>query len=254
VVALEALLRWDHPDRGMVPPGSFIELAEENGMIGDIGMAVLEMAAWQAANWRARGQLPAAIELHVNLSGRQLEDPYLVDKIRRTLASTGFPAAQLVLEITESVAVEVGATHLDMLETMRQLGLRLAIDDFGTGYSSLYYLRTLPVDVLKIDRAFAQTLDGQTDSVLLEAIVRLGHSLGIDLIAEGIEHEEQVRTLRRLGCRRAQGFLFHRPLSVIEVPEAVARLSTAWVESAEPPVAVDDRDAPRPPVARPAPE
>jgi len=222
VAALEALLRWDHPHRGLVGPNSFIELAEETGMIGEIGMAVLQMSCWQAANWRAEGKVPAALELHVNLSGRQLEDPYLVEKVKRVLASTGFPGNLLVLEITESVAVETGAAHLDLLEQLKELGIRFAIDDFGTGYSSLNYLRALPVDVLKIDRAFAQTENGQTDTVLLEAIVRLGHSLGIDMIAEGIEHEEQAVTLRRLGCRRAQGFLFHRPLSVSEIPAIVA--------------------------------
>jgi diguanylate cyclase (GGDEF)-like protein len=220
-VAIEALLRWDHPHRGLVAPSSFIELAEESGMIGEIGMAVLQMASWQTANWRAEGKVPANLELHVNLSGRQLEDTYLVEKIHRVLASTGMPAQLLVLEITESVAVEIGATHVGVLEQLRALGIRLAIDDFGTGYSSLNYLRALPVDVLKIDRAFAQTVDGETDTVLLEAIVRLGHSLGIEMIAEGIELDEQAATLKRLGCRRAQGYLFHRPLSVTEIPAAV---------------------------------
>ncbi|MCB1039436.1 MAG: EAL domain-containing protein [Acidimicrobiales bacterium] len=234
IVALEALLRWDHPERGLVAPSSFIELAEESGMIGDIGMAVLQMAAWQAANWRAEAKVPANLELHVNLSGRQLEDPYLVEKVRRVLASTGMPSQLLVLEITESVAVEIGADRIDALEQLRTLGIRIAIDDFGTGYSSLNYLRALPVDVLKIDRAFAQTVDGQTDTVLLEAIVRLGHSLGIDMIAEGIELEEQATTLKRLGCRRAQGFLFHRPLSVTEIPIVVA--SAAAAHPAAPPV------------------
>ncbi|WP_421121495.1 putative bifunctional diguanylate cyclase/phosphodiesterase [Aquihabitans daechungensis] len=237
VAALEALLRWDHPHRGLVGPNSFIELAEETGMIGEIGMAVLQMSCWQAANWRAEGKVPAALELHVNLSGRQLEDPYLVEKVKRVLASTGFPGSLLVLEITESVAVETGAAHLDLLEQLKGLGIRFAIDDFGTGYSSLNYLRALPVDVLKIDRAFAQTENGQTDTVLLEAIVRLGHSLGIDMIAEGIEHEEQAITLRRLGCRRAQGFLFHRPLSVSEIPQVVAGVPRPVAEPAPPRIA-----------------
>ena len=232
IVALEALLRWDHPHRGLVGPNSFIELAEESGMIGEIGMAVLQMAAWQAANWRAEGKVPAGLELHVNLSGRQLEDPYLVEKVKRVLASTGFPGNLLVLEITESVAVETGAAHLELLEQLRALGIRFAIDDFGTGYSSLNYLRALPVDVLKIDRAFAQTTDGETDTVLLEAIVRLGHSLGIDMIAEGIEHGEQAMTLKRLGCRRAQGFLFYRPLSISEIPMVIAGGPRALVDPA----------------------
>ena len=236
VVAIEALVRWDHPHRGLVGPNSFVELAEESGMIGEIGMSVLQMAAWQTANWRAEGKVPAALELHVNLSGRQLEDPYLVEKIKRVLASTGFPGNLLVLEITESVAVETGAQHLDLLNQMRELGIRFAIDDFGTGYSSLNYLRALPVDVLKIDRAFAQTTDGQTDTVLLEAIVRLGHSLGIDMIAEGIEHEEQATTLKRLGCRRAQGFLFHRPLSVSEIPAVVATMGRRVADPAPRPI------------------
>ena len=222
VVALEALVRWDHPERGLVGPAAFIELAEESGLIGDIGMRVLQMSAWQTANWRAEGKVPANLELHVNLSGRQLYDHLLVEKVKRVLASTGFPAQLLVFEITESVAVEVGAQHLELLTELRRLGIRLAIDDFGTGYSSLNYLRALPVDVLKIDRAFAQTVEGQYDSVLLEAIVRLGHSLEIDMIAEGIEHVDQVTMLRQLGCRRAQGFLFHRPLSVSEIPATVA--------------------------------
>ncbi|MEZ5139382.1 MAG: EAL domain-containing protein [Acidimicrobiales bacterium] len=242
IVALEALLRWDHPVRGLVGPASFIELAEESGMIGDIGMAVLQMSAWQAANWRAEGKVPANLELHVNLSGRQLEDPYLVEKIRRVLASTGLPAQLLVLEITESVAVDIGAAHVDVLQQLRALGIRMAIDDFGTGYSSLNYLRALPVDMLKIDRAFAQTVDGETDTVLLEAIVRLGHSLGIDMIAEGIELEEQAATLKRLGCRRAQGYLFHRPLSVTEIPGAV--VSSMAPATPRPPA------APRPPAPR----
>jgi diguanylate cyclase (GGDEF)-like protein len=242
-VALEALLRWDHPERGLVGPSSFIELAEESGMIGEIGMAVLQMASWQAANWRAEGKVPANLELHVNLSGRQLEDPYLVDKVHRVLASTGMPAQLLVLEITESVAVEIGASHVEVLEQLRGLGIRLAIDDFGTGYSSLNYLRALPVDVLKIDRAFAQTVDGETDTVLLEAIVRLGHSLGIEMIAEGIELEEQAATLKRLGCRRAQGYLFHRPLSVTEIPGVVQTAIVVPSAPAEAPA--------RPGVARP---
>jgi len=253
IVALEALLRWDHPHRGLVGPNSFIELAEESGMIGEIGMAVLQMAAWQAANWRAEGKVPANLELHVNLSGRQLEDPYLVEKVKRVLASTGFPGNLLVLEITESVAVETGADYLALLEELRALGIRFAIDDFGTGYSSLNYLRALPVDVLKIDRAFAQTVDGETDTVLLEAIVRLGHSLGIDMIAEGIERSEQAVTLKRLGCRRAQGYLFHRPLSVSEIPMVIASGPRPVVDpaAANPPAPRGPAPAPRGPAADP---
>ena len=158
------------------------------------------------------------LELHVNISGRQLEDADLVDEVRRTLGRTGFPAHLLVLEITESVAVDIADKHIERLLALQSLGVRLAIDDFGTGYSSLSYLRTLPVDVLKIDRAFAKTLGGTTDQVLLEAIVKLGHSLGIEVIAEGIEREEQADALRRMGCRLAQGYLFFRPVDPSRVP------------------------------------
>ncbi|MEZ5179512.1 MAG: EAL domain-containing protein [Acidimicrobiales bacterium] len=222
IVAIEALVRWDHPNRGLLEPAAFIEMAEETGAIGQIGRHVLEVATAQAAGWRTDGATPMDLELHVNLSGRQLESPDLVDEVRLALARTGFPGSLLVLEITESVAVEVADQHIDRLLALQDLGIRLAIDDFGTGYSSLNYLRTLPVDVLKIDRAFAKTLGDQTDQVLLEAIVKLGHSLGIEVIAEGIERDEQAAALRRMGCRLAQGYLFFRPVDAAGVPALLA--------------------------------
>jgi diguanylate cyclase (GGDEF)-like protein len=218
VVALEALVRWEHPRRGLLDPQTFIELAEETGTIVELGRRVLELSVAEAAGWCAAGVAPPGLELHVNLSGRQLEDPGLTDDVARVLSTTGFPASQLVLEITESVAVEGGARHAGVLAGLRALGVRLAIDDFGTGYSSLNYLRSLPVQILKIDRAFAETSDGGTDAVLLEAIVRLGQALDLELVAEGIEREDQVETLRRLGCRRAQGYLYHRPAPAADVP------------------------------------
>ncbi len=222
IVALEALVRWDHPTRGLLSPSAFIEMAEATGTISEIGMHVLRLAATRAATWREEGTAPSGLELHVNLSGRQLEDADLAQEVRRILGQTGFPAHLLVLEITESVAVDIAARHLERLVELQTLGVRLAIDDFGTGYSSLSYLRTLPVDVLKIDRAFAETVDDATDHVLLEAIVQLGHSLGIEVVAEGIEREEQATSLRRMGCRRAQGYLFHPPVRDHDVPALLA--------------------------------
>ncbi|QXC59301.1 bifunctional diguanylate cyclase/phosphodiesterase [Aquihabitans sp. G128] len=222
VVAMEALVRWDHPERGLLSPDTFIPLAEATGGINAIGAHVLRTATGHAAAWRRSGAAKPDLELHVNLSGRQLEEADLVAQVRRELERSGFPPDLLVLEITESVAVDVGARHLERLVGLQQLGVRLAIDDFGTGYSSLNYLRTLPVEVLKIDRAFAQTIDGATDPVLLEAIVQLGHSLGIDVVAEGIEREDQAATLRRMGCRRAQGYLFRAPVPAAEVPALLA--------------------------------
>ncbi|MCU1498979.1 MAG: diguanylate cyclase domain, partial [Acidimicrobiales bacterium] len=222
IVALEALVRWRHPERGLLNPAEFIGLAEATGGINQIGAHVLRTATAHAASWRRRGEVPAELELHVNLSGRQLEEPDLVSQVRCALERAGFPAHLLVLEITESVAVDMGARHLERLVALQSLGVRLAIDDFGTGYSSLNYLRALPVEVLKIDRAFAQSIDGTTDPILLEAIVKLGHSLGIEVVAEGIERPDQVTTLRRLGCRRAQGYLFWRPIPHDEVPGLLA--------------------------------
>jgi EAL domain-containing protein (putative c-di-GMP-specific phosphodiesterase class I) len=234
IVALEALVRWRHPTRGLLSPGAFVEMAEATGAISDIGMHVLGLATAEAAGWRRAGTSANGLELHVNLSGRQLEDTDLAEAVRRVLATSGLPAHLLVLEITESVAVDMAAHHLERLVELQALGVRLAIDDFGTGYSSLSYLRTLPVDVLKIDRAFAESIDGGTDQVLLEAIVQLGHSLGIEVVAEGIEREDQAATLRRMGCRRAQGFLFHRPVPGDQVPALLA------APVARPPGAVAD--------------
>ena len=238
ISAIEALVRWDHPSRGLLEPSQFIDMAEETGAIAQIGHRVLQSATEQAAIWRTSGVAPMDLQLHVNISGRQLEDAELVDEVRRTLSRTGFPAHLLVLEITESVAVDIADQHIERLLALQSLGVRLAIDDFGTGYSSLSYLRTLPVDVLKIDRAFAKTLGGTTDQVLLEAIVKLGHSLGIEVIAEGIEREDQADALRRMGCRLAQGYLFFRPVDPSRVPTLLVAsprwpLPSTWREDDE---------------------
>ena len=224
-VAVEALVRWDHPARGLLGPSSFIALAEETGVIVEMGLEVVRQATTQVAQWWARGDLPEDLELHVNLSGRQLEQSDLAAQICAVVDTAGFPRDQLVLEITESIAVDIDPRHLERLVELRETGIRLAIDDFGTGYSSLSYLRTLPVDVLKVDRTFAGTTAGATDLVLMEAIVRLGDSLGIDVIAEGIEHGEQVESLVGLGCDRAQGYLFARPVPAADLPE-VARTTS----------------------------
>ena len=218
-VALEALVRWEHPERGLLQPGTFIGMAEEVGIVGEIATNVLRKACSQAVAWRRQGVAGHDLAMHVNLSGRQLQDPGLLAAVREVLTETGFDPALLVLEITESVMVDVGARHLQRLVGLRATGVRLAIDDFGAGYSSLNYLRALPVDVLKIDRVFAENADGVTDPVLLEAIVKLGRSLGVETIAEGIERHQQAATLRRLGCRRAQGFLYSPPVPSAEVPK-----------------------------------
>jgi diguanylate cyclase (GGDEF)-like protein len=207
VAGFEALVRWQHPTRGLVGPGDFIPLAEETGLIVPLGRWVLREAARQAATWAG------APYLSVNVAGAQLEQPGFVDEVALALADGGLDAARLVLEVTESSLV--GDLEAERLQALRRLGVRLAIDDFGTGYSSLSYLRRFPMDVLKIDRSF--TKDACNDSALLNAIVAMGESLGLVLIPEGIEEHEQADALRALGCRLGQGFLFGRPVPAGEL-------------------------------------
>ncbi len=198
----EALVRWQHPERGLLGPGEFIPLAEETGLIVPLGRWVLREAARQAANW---GGAPY---LSVNVAGAQLEQPGFVEEVETALCDAGLAPERLVLEVTESSLV--GDDSAERLQALRRLGIRLAIDDFGTGYSSLSYLRRFPMDVLKIDRSF--TRDACNDSALLNAIVAMGESLGLVLVPEGIEEPEQADALRALGCRLGQGFLFGRPV------------------------------------------
>ena len=223
VVGVEALVRWNHPRRGLVPPLQFIPLAEDTGLIVRLGQWVLDAACTEG-----RG-LAGSLHMSVNLSARQLQDPGIVHDVAGALSRSGLPPDRLVLEITESVV----AGNLEVIQTtlgeLRGLGVRIAIDDFGAGYSSLRYLKTLPVDILKIDRAFVNGL-GRTprDGALADAIVTLGHSLGLATVAEGIENQTQRDHMHRAGCDLGQGFLFAAPMPLAELqqflsrPEAVA--------------------------------
>jgi diguanylate cyclase (GGDEF)-like protein len=207
VAGFEALVRWQHPSRGLLGPGEFVPLAEETGLIVPLGRWVLREASRQAAIWAG------APYLSVNVASAQLEQNGFVDEVALALSDSGLDASRLVLEVTESSLV--GDLEAERLQALRRLGVRLAIDDFGTGYSSLSYLRRFPMDVLKIDRSF--TRDACEDSALLNAIVAMGESLGLVLIPEGIESEEQADALRALGCRLGQGFLFGRPVPASEL-------------------------------------
>jgi diguanylate cyclase (GGDEF)-like protein/PAS domain S-box-containing protein len=212
ITGFEALVRWQHPTRGLVPPDEFIGLAEETGLIRPLGRWVLEQACRELAGWRKSYGLPW-LTISVNLSGYQLQHGSLVADVSAALAASDLPAHCLVLEMTESVLMDHSEENLELLGSLKEMGVRLAIDDFGTGYSSLSYLHRFPVDILKIDRSFVERLGTSgDDSELVGTIVRLGQSLRMTTIAEGVEEPEQVRLLQQLGCELAQGFHFSRPI------------------------------------------
>ena len=210
----EALVRWQHPTRGLLPPSTFIAIAEENGAILDIGLWVLEAACAQMQSWQHRHVRPDLF-LSVNVSVRQLEHPGFADQVKDVLTRTGLAADRLVVEVTESVLADPAGGSATALVALRAIGVRVALDDFGTGYSSMSYLSQLPVDILKIDRSFvtgAWSAGSQPEAVLA-AIIGLAERLGLDVIPEGIEETSQLARLQSLGCQSGQGFLLSRPLA-----------------------------------------
>ncbi|MDD3447646.1 MAG: EAL domain-containing protein [Gammaproteobacteria bacterium] len=224
VVAVEALLRWQCPRRGLVPPMEFIPLLEETGLIRPVGDWVLAEACRQASAWREAGLPPLVIA--VNLSPLQLEDGDLAQRLRRHLEQARLEPALLELEITETTLMRHGGGTLAMLESINELGVQLALDDFGTGYSSLGYLTRFPLHTVKIDRSFVSQLPRHEYSVeVVRAIAGLAHGLGLTLVAEGVEHPGQVDLLRELGCHRLQGFLYARPMPAEELPGWMAARS-----------------------------
>jgi EAL domain-containing protein (putative c-di-GMP-specific phosphodiesterase class I) len=212
VESLEALVRWNHPEEGLVAPGEFIPIAENSDLIDEIGAHVLHRACLEAASWPTQPGRVDRPALAVNLAPRQLQDVGVVDRVRAHLQSTGLPAGRLTLEITESALTLDPATAQRRLEELKELGVRLAMDDFGTGYSSLSHLQRFPIDVLKIDRSFVSTITDGVGEALIRAVLDLSHALGIETVAEGVETEEQRSVLVALGCRHGQGHLFSRPV------------------------------------------
>jgi EAL domain-containing protein (putative c-di-GMP-specific phosphodiesterase class I) len=211
VVGAEALVRWQHPEHGMIPPGRFIPVAESSDIIVAIGDWMLDVVTRQIADWRAAGLPPLTVA--VNLAARHFRDPHLIERIRELLSTHELIPQSLELELTESTLLEAGEETVETLRTLQRLGVGLAIDDFGTGYSSLGYLKRLPIDALKIDQSFVRDLvTDPDDRVLAATIVALGHSLGLKVVAEGVETEEQRRLLFEQGCDFAQGYLFSPPL------------------------------------------
>jgi diguanylate cyclase (GGDEF)-like protein len=224
IAGVEALARWHHPVRGEIGPAVFIPVAERTGAIDEIGRWVLEQAASQAGRWRGPGRTPY---LSVNLSPRQLDRPDLVPAIRSILDRAGLDPRNLVLELTETALVQENS-DVDHLRALRELGIRIAIDDFGIGYSSLRYLTRLPVDILKLDGCFTAELNGQpSGSAVAEAVLRLGQSLGLDVVAEGVETAGQANELTVLGYRIGQGYRFAYPMTADDVADRVAADRTA---------------------------
>ena len=223
IFGVEALVRWDHPGHGLLAPADFISLAEETGLIIPIGSWVLKEALQQGQRWRsARPDLP--LQISVNLSARQHEDPDLVARVEQALTETGTNPADLCLEVTETVVMEDVAFTLATFKALKALGTKLSIDDFGTGYSSLSSLKRFPVDSLKVDRSFVAGLghangNGAEDVAIVTAVISLAHTLGLTAIAEGVETSEQLDELRDMECDMAQGFYFARPRPALAIGE-----------------------------------
>ena len=224
IVGLEALIRWQHPERGLIPPMEFIPAAEETGMILPIGDWGLAEACRQIRCWCEENCASNSLRVCVNLSARQFAREGLADHVEALVRRSGISSAQLGLEMTESSLIPDGGTALEVLGSLRKLGVWLLMDDFGTGYSSLHHLHAFPFDVLKIDRSFVSRMtEGEQPLQIVRTIVELARVLGMSVVAEGIETHEQDALLRQLGCRFGQGFLFSRPVPA-ETISAMLRL------------------------------
>jgi len=218
VVSLEALVRWRHPTLGLLSPGRFIPLAEQSDLILELGQEVLRQVCQQLRRWLDEGL--AAVPVAINLSAKELGQPDIVQKIRRRLQEAGLPPHYLEIEITESAAMSEVEQTAGALDALQALGVNIAIDDFGTAYSSLNYLKRLPVQALKIDRGFVAELNESAtaqDTAVIRAIIGLGQSYDLTVVAEGVETEFQRASLQRMGCRYAQGYLFSRPVPAAEI-------------------------------------
>jgi diguanylate cyclase (GGDEF)-like protein len=222
---VEALVRWRHPTRGLLQPGQFVALAEEMGLIVDLGRWVLADACRQAVDWLRAGEVDRSFSMGVNVSVKQLQHPDVIVDLRTLLAESGLDPRMLVLEITETVMMADYDLAARRLHQLKQLGVRLAMDDFGTGYSSLGHLSRLPVDILKMDRSFLASNANPGASGLAAAVIALGGTLGLRVVAEGIESSTQYESLRALGCDLGQGFFIARPMD--------AAATSAWLAHAK---------------------
>jgi EAL domain-containing protein (putative c-di-GMP-specific phosphodiesterase class I) len=216
---MEALVRWDHPERGLLEPSEFVPVAEESGLVIPMGERVLREACFRAKEWQEENPRTPPLVMSVNLSASQLTRLNLADTVESVLQETGLDGSHLTLDVTETVYVRVLAGNTEILEGLRGLGVRFSIDDFGTGYSSLAYLKRLPADAIKIDKSFVKGLgEDVEDAAIVRTIIELAHTLGMEVIAEGVETEEQVALLEEMGCDFAQGYHFAQPLPPEEIP------------------------------------
>jgi EAL domain-containing protein (putative c-di-GMP-specific phosphodiesterase class I) len=229
LAGFEALVRWDHPERGIIAPIDFIELAEDTGLIVQIGQLVMDRAMNQLASWqRQLGHDADELTVSINLSARQLGEPDLVHQVSDALRRSGVEPSSVWFEITESALVADLDRSADILGDLRRLGVRFAIDDFGTGYSSLNYLHRFPAESLKIDRSFVRGLrPGSDDETIISAVTQLGHSLNLLVTAEGVEQASQLIRLRELGCDHVQGLLIGPPQPASDVDAALP----VWLEA-----------------------
>ncbi len=248
MTGVEALLRWQHPIRGLIMPDVFIPLAETTALIVPIGRWVLHQACRQAADWQRRGH---RLSIAVNVSGRQFEnDVDLLTDVRAALADTGLDPSSLTLELTETILIQDGTGSARRLHALKALGVRIAIDDFGTGYSSLAYLQQFSVDALKIDKSFVSGLPSNPESIaLIRALVQLGENLGIETVAEGIEAPDQLRHLQRQRCISGQGYLLARPLALPDLERLIETTATPVAEVGRPRAARGPDARPRLPCA-----
>jgi diguanylate cyclase (GGDEF)-like protein len=221
ITGVEALIRWQHPERGLLSPLTFIPLAEQIGVIRDIGRWVLLTACLQLAAWNEHFGT-SGLRMSVNVSSDELLDVHFIPELERVLEETGISPSTLQLEITESVFLRQPTVIRGQLEAIRSLGVRIALDDFGTGFSSLSYIDQYPVDTIKIDHSFVRRmLTNRRTLVIIETIIRLGKSLDLQIVAEGVETQQQLDTLQALGCVHAQGYLFARPLPAEEITSVI---------------------------------
>ncbi len=227
----EVLVRWEHPERGLVGPTEFIPLAEETGLIVPLGEWVLRATCRQIGAWRDAGlRVP---RISINVAGQQFRGGALTATVTAALAESGIPAQQIGLELTESEMMEDAPANVRTLHELKAIGVTLAIDDFGTGYSSLSYLKRFPLDELKIDRSFVHRVDADPDNhAIVAAIIGMAHGLGLLAVAEGVESREELEVLKRHGCDECQGFLFSRPIAAEAFTRLLARAPAAGARAA----------------------